>query len=109
MNSKEGTITSSRAPFVLVSKKLASDSAIPASAKSVYLTLCRFSNNSTRNASPGRKLICKEACVSDSTLSRSLKILEESGYIKVTPKYKKDASGAFTGERLSNDYHIEDV
>lgn len=109
MTNKNGEITNSRAPFVLISKKLAEDTSIPATAKSVYMALCRFSDNNTRVANPGRRTIRQVSCVSDSTLTRSLKILEDSGYIAITPNYKKDFNGEFTGERMSNSYHIYNV
>ena len=109
MSAKTGEITNGRAPFVMVSKKLAEDPDISASAKSVYMALCRFSDNMTRVANPGRRTIRQVACVSDSTLSRSLEALEEAGYIRITPNYRKDFHGNYTGERLSNSYHIENV
>lgn len=98
-----------RAPFVMVSMKLASDPEIPATAKSVYMALCSFSNNTTRIASPSRKTIRKTAGVGETTLSKSLKILEDGGFIEIEPKFIKDESGKFTGERTSNNYKILDV
>jgi len=99
----------SEAPFVMVSMKLASDPEIPATAKSVYMALCSFRNNTTRIASPSRKTIRKTAGVGETTLSKSLKILEDGGFIEIEPNFIKDESGRFTGERTSNSYKILDV
>ena len=96
-------------PFVIVSKRLVDDMKISATAKNVYLILCRYSNNETREASIARSTICRKAGISDSTLTRALKSLKDGGYIKVKANYTKDFYGNFTGGRASNSYEIIDT
>lgn len=99
----------SKAPFVKVSKKLVLDKEVPATTKSVYLTLCNFRNNETGVANPTRRSIMRSAGIGDTTLTKSLRILVERGYIEIKPNYIKDEFGQFTGERTSNSYKILDV
>ena len=99
----------SKAPFVKVSKKLVLDKEVPATAKSVYLTLCNFRNNETGVANPTRRSIMRTAGIGETTLTKSLRLLVERCYIKITPNYIKDEFGQFTGERTSNSYEILDV
>lgn len=102
-------ISSERAPFVIVSKKLAADGEVKSSSKVVYMTLCSYMNTETNKCFPSRKAIRERARVSESTLSRALKELEELGYIEIQEVYKKDANGIYTGERGANNYIIKNI
>lgn len=96
----------SRAPFVVVSQKLVMDKGIKASSKVVYMVLCKFADNETQEAFPSRKTIRSITGISDSTLTRSLGELEDGGYIRVEPRFKRDYEGNITNEKTSNKYHI---
>lgn len=96
-------------PFVMVSHKLARDRKLTATDKSIALVLCSYRNNETYEAIVKRRTLVEVAGVSDRTLTRSIKRLEEAGYIEVIEQYKKDKSGNFTGERACNIYRIKNV
>ena len=102
-------ITGDWEPFVAITRTFAFDDTMSASDRSVYLALCSYMNSGTRSGYPSRKTLRSNAKVSEATLSRSIKKLEELGYIKVIANYKKDANGNYTGERGPNDYHIFNI
>src|SRR5699024_5636785 len=99
----------SKAPLVKARKKLVLDKEVPPTTKTVYLTLCNFRNNESEIPNPTRRPIMRSAGTGDTTLTKSLRILVERGYIEITPNYIKDEFGQFTGERTSNSYKILDV
>lgn len=102
-------ITSGWAPYAAISKTVAFDNSLTSSDRSVYMALCSYMNSHTRSGYPSRKTLRGNAKVSEATLTRSIKKMEELGYIEVIPNYKKDANGKYTGERGPNDYHIVNI
>ena len=102
-------ITGDWEPFVAIPRTFTFDNTMSASDRSVYLALCSYMNSGTRSGYPSRKTLRSNAKVSEATLSRSIKKLEDLGYIKVIANYKKDANVNYTGERGPNDYHIFNI
>lgn len=102
-------ITGGWLPFAAVSKTVAFDDSLSASERSVYMALCSYMNSESRSGYPSRKTLRGNAKVSEATLTRAIKKLEQLGYIEVIPNYKKDANGKYTGERGPNDYHIVNI
>ena len=69
----------------------------------VYLALCGFADNETKESYPSIKRIAEIALCSERSVSRALKKLEEVGYIEV--RKRKDSRGFTT----SNQYVLLDI
>src|SRR5699024_12862655 len=74
----------SKAPFIKVSKKLVLDKEVPATTKSVYLTLCNLRNNETGIANPTRRSNMRSAGIGDTTLTKSIRILVKRDILAFT-------------------------
>lgn len=85
-------------PFIMVTRAVIEDESLRSADKSVYATLCMYADNRTSECWPSRETLLKKAGVSDRTLRNSLRLLEDSGYIKVIKRYRDD------GGQLSNLY-----
>ena len=79
-----------------------------ASEIAVFCAIASFADNSTRDAFPSVKSIAERARVGERTARSAIKVLKESGYIEVDPKFVPDncADGKF--RQTSNVYNILD-
>lgn len=103
MEYNQSVIDRRNTPFVMVTKAVIEDDRLKAADKSVYMALCLYADNKTSECWPSRESLMKKAGVSDRTLRNSLQTLEETGYIKIEPRFSED------GRRLSNLYILLDV
>lgn len=85
-------------PFVWLTKAVMMDESLKASDKSVYATLCMYADNNSSECWPSRSTIMKKAGISDHSLRKSIRKLEEYGYIEVSKRYnsKGQASNRYT-------------
>lgn len=60
----------------------------------VYLSLCRHADNQTQTCFPSMKLIAEENAISERSVIRATKILEEWRIIKIVKNKKKDGTQA---------------
>lgn len=91
-------------PFIMVTKEVIDNEAKlekPVDL-AVYVVLCMYADNHTKASHPKVETIAKKARCSERVARRSIKNLEESGYIEVKPRY--DARG----HQASNQYIIID-
>ena len=77
------------------------DNGLTSTDLAVFCSVCSFLHNSTRKGHPSIKTLSSRARVSERTAKRSLKRLEDSGYIEVERRFKD-------GRQLSNNYHASD-
>ena len=80
---KRGVLDRRGMPFVWLTKAVMEDESLKASDKSVYAVLCMYADNSTSECWPSRKTIMKKAGISDHSLRKSLRKLQDAGYILV--------------------------
>src|SRR5690625_4706518 len=84
--------------LVWITRAIMDDESLRASDKSVYAALCMYADNRTAECWPSRETLMIKAGVSDKTLRRSLKNLQDKKYINIVGRFSKD------GRRLSNVY-----
>ena len=70
------------------------------SCTAVYISLCRHADNTTQQCFPSMKLIAEENGISDDTVMRAVKRLEEWGIVLVTRQKKED------GTQMNNVYTL---
>lgn len=68
----------------------------------VFCAICLYLHNHTRKGWPSHETLAKKARVSDRTVRRSIKRLEEAGYIEVEERSTKFG-------RATNIYHAVDT
>ena len=69
----------------------------------VYTVLCMYADNDTKTMHPSVATIAKKARSSERVVHRSLRTLQDAGYIEIVPRY--DHKGA----QASNQYILLDV
>src|SRR5699024_8818788 len=74
-------------PFVMVTRAILEDVSLKASDKSVYSVLCMYADNRTSDCFPSRETLMSKAGVSDNTLRKCIRNLQERGYIDVEERY----------------------
>ena len=89
-------------PFVMVTRAILEDVSLKASDKSVYSVLCMYADNRTSDCFPSRETLMSKAGVSDNTLRKCIRNLQERGYIDVEERYN-------SAGRASNLYVLLDV
>lgn len=85
--------------FTKVANQVIDDEKLSGNDLKVFLAICRYANNTTRNCHPSRATLMKKARVSNKTLSASIENLVKSSYIKVE---RRSSNGA----KLSNEYTV---
>src|SRR5690625_2425441 len=104
MNENKRTVIDRRSvPVVMGTRTVIDSETVNATDKSLYAALCMYADNDTAECCPARETLWKKAGISDKTFRKSLRNLEEKGYIKVVPRHSND------GRRLSNLYVLLDV
>jgi predicted transcriptional regulator len=91
-------------PFIMVTKEVIDNDSLlmkPVDL-AVYVVLCMYADNRTKASNPKVETIAKKARCSERVARRSIRNLEEAGYIKVKPRY--DARG----HQSSNQYILTD-
>lgn len=68
--------------FVMVPQSLVKDSLLNKRDKVVYMSLCLFANNETKQAYPSTQTIATIVGCSRNNVFKSLRSLENGGYIK---------------------------
>ncbi len=68
----------------------------------VYVALCMYADNQTKTSYPKVETIAKKARCSERVARRSIKNLEEAGYIEVRPRFDTK------GNQISNQYILID-
>lgn len=89
--------------FVMLPTSLVKDQSLKPSDKLIYATLCLFTNNHSKSSYPSVDTIAESAACNRISVYRSLKVLEENGYIKRENRYGSKQ------EQLSNRYYLLDV
>lgn len=97
------TIEESVKPFSKLPVTMIEDLSINATTMGVYAALAKFSDNDTRKCFPSRKTIASYCGMSNNTLSRHLKILADSGYVKIERRFTKEQGS------VSNLYTLVEV
>lgn len=80
---KRGVLDRRGMPFVWLTKAVMEDESLKASDKSVYAVLCMYADNNSSECWPSRETIMKKAGISDHSLRKSLRKLQDAGYIHV--------------------------
>jgi DNA-binding MarR family transcriptional regulator len=75
--------------FAIIDHKIINDESLSAYDLAVYTVLCRYTNTDTGECYPNQETISEKAGCSISSVSRSIKILKEKGYIDTYMKWKK--------------------
>lgn len=88
--------------FVMVPRSLVEDKTLIARDKAVYMSLCLFTNNDTKQAYPSIDTISQLVGCSRSSTVRALRALEDGGYIK----REKRTNGR--GGQTTNIYYLLD-
>lgn len=88
--------------FVIVPRSLVEDAALTHRDKVVYMALCLYADNTTKQAYPSTLTIANKAGTSRSGVFRSLRALEAGGYIK----RENRSNGA--AAKLTNIYYLLD-
>lgn len=88
--------------FVIVPRALVEDTALTHRDKAVYMALCLYADNTTKQAYPSTLTLATKAGTSRSGVFRSLKALEAGGYIK----RENRSNGA--AAKLTNIYYLLD-
>lgn len=83
-----------------VSNRIIEDSTLKAADKSVYMALSYYADNDTSECYPKRETLMRMAGVSDKTLSKAIRRLEDCGYIAVNGARRKN------GQWRSNTYSL---
>lgn len=90
--------------FKMIPDTFLKDARVTVNDRSVYLALLTFKNTKTGKAFPSIATICKHALLSEKTVRKSLKHLEELKYIAVQQQFKQG-----TRENKSNLYSFLEV
>lgn len=91
-------------PFIMVTKQVIDNDEVlekPVDL-AVYIVLCMYADNQTKSSHPRVETIAKKARCSERVARRSIKNLEEAGYIEVKPRYDG------RGHQASNQYILID-
>lgn len=87
--------------FIKVPLDVMEDERLKKSDKMVYLSLCRYADNETRECYPSRKSLEKFSGVSNRTLTVSLQTLETFGYVEIRKRFHR------SGRKMSNYYVLK--
>lgn len=88
--------------FVIVPRTLVEDLALTHRDKAVYMALCLYTDNSTKQAFPSTLTIANKSGTSRSGVFRALRALENGGYIR-----RENRSNGI-GSKLTNIYYLLD-
>lgn len=88
--------------FVMIPQSLARDKSLTHRDKIVYMTLCLFTDNASKQSYPSAQTIADTASVSRNSVFRALKSLETTGYIR----REKRTFGR--GKQTTNVYYLLD-
>lgn len=88
--------------FVMIPQSLARDRSLTHSDKIVYMTLCLYTDNMSKQSHPSAQTIADVAGVSRSTVFRALVSLEKAGYVR----REKRTYGR--GKQTTNAYYLLD-
>ena len=88
--------------FVMVPRSLVEDKTLKSRDKLVYMALCLYANNDTKQARPSINTIGERVGVSRSSVIRALEALEKAEYIARQPRYFRQK------KQTSNEYYLLD-
>ena len=88
--------------FVMIPQSLARDKTLTHADKIVYMTLCLYTDNTSKQSHPSAQTIADVAGVSRSTVFRALTSLEEAGYVS------REHRSYGKGKRTTNAYYLLD-
>lgn len=88
--------------FVMIPQTLARDRSLTHSDKIVYMTLCLYTDNTSKQSHPSAQTIADVSGVSRSTVFRALDSLEKAGYVR----REKRTYGR--GKQTTNAYYLLD-
>jgi len=88
--------------FVIVPRSLVTDQGVTYRDKAVYMALCLYANNTTKQARPSTQTIADVVGCSRRSIFESLKRLEDCGYVL------RKARRARNGNQLANAYYLLD-
>lgn len=103
LNSSNGVVTP-QSYFVPVPNSFVRNSKLTIYEKMIYIFLWGFAGGDRKLCYPSQGRMSKELNISKSTIIRSLKTLEEKGFIYVINQYK-----AITKEKISNLYYLCEI
>lgn len=102
MKNDRGVIDRRNVPFIMVTRAVYEDETLKAADKALYSALCMFADNETADCYPSRDTLIRTAGISDYSFRKSIKTLQEKGYIAVKSRYGNNG-------QLSNLYILLDV
>ena len=88
--------------FVMIPQSLARDRSLTHADKIVYMTLCLYTDNTSKQSHPSAQTIADVAGVSRSTVFRALESLETGGYLK------RERRTYGKGKQTTNAYYLLD-
>jgi len=88
--------------FVMIPQSLARDRSLTHADKIVYMTLCLYTDNTSKQSHPSAQTIADVSGVSRSTVFRALESLETGGYLK------RERRTYGKGKQTTNAYYLLD-
>lgn len=88
--------------FVMIPQTLVRDKSLIHRDKIVYMTLCLFTDNTSKQSHPSAQTIADMSSVSRNSVFRALKALESAGYIR------REQRTFGRGKQTTNVYYLLD-